>query len=268
MTVYIEYVLLDNFIVDYLILKTTHNLLKKSYKKLRLALSSLLGAIFALLFPLFSLGTLLELFVKLLTGVIVVLLSNKYSSTKDGFISVLTFILITFIFGGGVYAIFGLIGLKLGTKISIALIILPVYATYKILLLIISQIFKIKEISRFTYQILIKYKNKEIIENGFLDTGNLTFIENKPAVFVSSHLAQQIFGVKDYLRLKKIKITTVNGIEEKYCAKIDEFSVYVDNKWNIYTNVWCVIVSPSALGSVKALFGSAFLEGENVKTTA
>ena len=52
MIVYIEYVLIDNFIIDYLMLKATFNLTGMPVKKRRLFLCAFLGAAIALMYPL------------------------------------------------------------------------------------------------------------------------------------------------------------------------------------------------------------------------
>lgn len=268
MTVYIEYVLIDNLVIDYLILKITHNILKKTYSKPRLLLSGFLGAVFALLHPLYAFGGILELAVKLLVGVIVLLTSRKYKSVKDGFSSLLTFMIVTFIFGGCIYAVFGFLGVKLGTEVCIVLIILPILALYKMLVSVINFWQKNKEITNFTYDITLTHGEISITGKGFLDTGNLTYVEGAPAVIISSRLAHKLLSVKDYVGLKKIKINTASGQSEHCAVKIKEFSVLVKGKWNIYTNVWCVIVPKETLGDIETLFGSAFWEGENVKITA
>ena len=54
MTVYIEYVLIDNFIIDYLLLKTSLALSGVMVKRARLFFCAFLGAGFALLLPVIS----------------------------------------------------------------------------------------------------------------------------------------------------------------------------------------------------------------------
>ena len=56
MKVYIEYVLIDNFVIDYLLLKATFAVTGYPYSKGRLFLCAFLGSLFALLYPLIPVG--------------------------------------------------------------------------------------------------------------------------------------------------------------------------------------------------------------------
>lgn len=268
MTVYIEYVLIDNLVIDYLTLKLTCYILRKEYSKLRLFFTALLGAVFALAYPLYAFGGILEVLIKLLMGVLLSLISNKYKSFKEGLTGVLTFTFVTFLFGGAVYAIFNFFKIKVGTEFSIAVCILPVIVLYKILKALITALIKNKEVKSVTYDITINKNGKKVTGKGFLDTGNLTFIEGKPALFISLDFLEKTLEVKDYQDFKKTRITTATGSKENYRVLLDEFGVYCFGKWNIYNNVWAVIVKSEILCNCDVLFGTAFLEGVNAKIIA
>ena len=66
MVCYIEYVLLDNFVIDYLLLKAAFSVTGKTVKKLRLFLAAALGAVTAPLFPLIDVSAVIVFFLKLL----------------------------------------------------------------------------------------------------------------------------------------------------------------------------------------------------------
>ena len=268
MTVYIEYVLIDNLVIDYLLLKTTHLVLKNDYSKIRLFLCALLGAVFALLFASVNTLLIIELLIKVLMGAILVMLSKRYKTIKGVTLSVLTFLAITFIFGGAVYAIYFALGISLGKEFSVGLCFLPVLLVYKMLKVLLNALVKNKEISTFIYDIEILKNDKKITGKGFLDSGNLTFIEGKPVVFTSFNFLQKILSVLDFSNLNRIKVLTISGEKEKYRILLDEFRVFYNGKWNIYTSVWACIVDGEILGNHDVLFGSAFLEGIDAKITA
>ena len=66
MTVYIEYAILDNFVIDWILLKATLSLTGRTAKKGRLFICSFIGAIFALITPLVYFNLVLSFFVKVL----------------------------------------------------------------------------------------------------------------------------------------------------------------------------------------------------------
>lgn len=268
MTVYIEYVLIDNFVIDYLLLKATYYVLKKDYSKIRIVLSSILGALFSLFLPLLILSTVYEILVKILVGIVIALLSNKSKGVKDALSVVLTFMFCTFIFGGSVYAVFNLLKIEVGSEFSILVMIIPILIIYKILKSLVSFYSKNREILSVTYEVSITKNGKKTTGKGFLDTGNLTFIENKPVVFCSFSFLEKILEIKDFNGLKKIRILTATGEKENYRVLLDEFSVFYNGAWNTYNNVWATIVKSEILENADALFGSAFLGGINAKITA
>ena len=83
MTVYIEYVLINNFIIDFFLLKTTFLLSGKSAKIYRLILASIFGSVVALIYPLVNLSPILTALFKLLVGIMLLVISKNYSEKKE-----------------------------------------------------------------------------------------------------------------------------------------------------------------------------------------
>lgn len=268
MTVYIEYVILDNLIIDYILLKTTFFALKKEHKKTRLFFSAVLGALFALFYPLYAFKGILEMLIKTLFGVVLVLVSNNYKCFKEGLMAVITFTLITSLYGGFTYALFNFLGLSESTELSIALMFLPVLAIYKLIKSVIEITGRKKEISSLTFSVEISFNGKTQKCKGFLDTGNLTYIENTPVIFISSSMALSVIDIAKMKNLKKISISTVSGEREHYAFRLDEFKVFYHGKQNIYNSVWACIVQGEQFVDYDIIFGSAFIKGDSYESIA
>ncbi len=71
MQVYIEYAILDNFFVDYFLLRQAAVLLRVPFKKRRLILSSVIGTVVAVVLPLFDLPTVVGFILKILLGTVI-----------------------------------------------------------------------------------------------------------------------------------------------------------------------------------------------------
>ena len=127
MIVYIEYVLIDNFVIDYLMLKATFTTTGKRYKKGRLFLCAFLGAIIALVFPLIKVHSVILIAIKVLSGILIILISNDYQKKKDFYVHALLFFWYTFLTGGVIIGVFNILGLNYSSEISIALMVIPVY---------------------------------------------------------------------------------------------------------------------------------------------
>ena len=84
MIVYVEYVVIDNLLIDYLLLKTALTLSGIEFKKIRVFLVALFGTGFALVFPLIDLSAFLLAAVKVGMGLLLILLSAKSLFPRSG----------------------------------------------------------------------------------------------------------------------------------------------------------------------------------------
>ena len=92
MEIYIEYVLIDNLVINYLILLLVKKTMKLKTNKLKMILSSLLGAVVAIILPLFDLPGLISVIVKIALGVIMLLTLTRFYKFKEFVFSFLLFL--------------------------------------------------------------------------------------------------------------------------------------------------------------------------------
>ncbi len=109
MIVYIEYVLLDNFIIDFLILYAVAKILKLRILKLRFLLALVLAVGFAFVTPFLDIAGALLFLVKLLMGAIIVGVAFKLCKVKQFVLAYLCFIFATFLMGGICYGLQGFV---------------------------------------------------------------------------------------------------------------------------------------------------------------
>ena len=126
MTVYVEYVLIDNLVIDYLLLKATFALTGINYARGRLFVCAFFGAIVALVYPLIT-NKALSLIIKVLTGFLITLLAVKYRSKKEYCVNTALFFCLTFLSGGAFIGVCSILGIDYSSEFSIAVMILPVY---------------------------------------------------------------------------------------------------------------------------------------------
>ena len=95
MTIYIECVLIDNLIIDSLILLTCQKISKNSTSKLKVFLSSLLGAVIALFSPLFP--SFVNLLIKPFVAVLMVIVAFRPTKIKKLLIDTILLFFVTFL---------------------------------------------------------------------------------------------------------------------------------------------------------------------------
>lgn len=267
MTVYIEYVLIDNFVIDYLLLKATFLLTKLRSSKGRLLFCAFLGSVFALLYPLLTLSPLLITLLKLAFGLFLVLISGEYKTKKEFLVCALIFNTLTFLLGGGIIGVFNLLGLDYSSEWSIGLMILPVYALLKIIIAVVKHVYARKDIERLVYDCEIKVNQTSLKIRGFLDTGNMLFDGDTPVVVCDKRLLDDILDGGKLPRTKKITYSTVGGVEQMIAIERANIKIYFDNKANTIENVtlgfvksvgtgYDVILHPALWGRNDEFFGN------------
>ncbi|MDD2445783.1 MAG: sigma-E processing peptidase SpoIIGA [Clostridia bacterium] len=181
MEVYIEDVILDNLVIDFLLLLITAKLLKINYKIILLIISAITGVVFTLLSLVININEYLMLLYKFLTAVIMVLVAFKFISFKKFFLQFLTFIFTTAIIGGLCFIVcfsFGKVNILNGIiyfNMSLPFgLIVGLIAFLSYFLLKIVEIIKIQSFnSNFVYSAILLENDKKINITAFMDTGNL-----------------------------------------------------------------------------------------------
>ena len=271
MTVYIEYAILDNLVIDYLILKATFTVLGLTRKKGRLFLCAFLGGVLSLLYPLLNLSNFYLTIFKLFSALFIVLLSGEFRSIKEFFICYVLFFLVTFLFGGSVSALLSFFNIEVASSICVSVVIIPVYFTYKIVVKGYWFFFRRKQTNNFNYLVKINLKSKSILANGFLDSGNSVYIDNSPVVFCSKRLAKIIFKTGEIFKVKQIEINTVNGNDKKVSFIVPEIEIITkDSNYKYYSVRFCVVdslgLSIDLLLSPAHFGGSYGKECDKIKT--
>lgn len=181
MTIYIDVVLIENLIMNYIILLATGIILKEKIKHFRLIISSLIGAIYSIIAYMNILEIYSTSILKIVLSVIIIYVAFNPQNVKKMFKQLLIFYLTSFAFGGAAFALIYIVkpqdilmknGLFLGTY-PLKTIILATIITF----IIIISAFKIvkSKISRkdMYCDIIVKINQKEIKVKAMIDTGNL-----------------------------------------------------------------------------------------------
>ena len=178
MTIYIDLLLIINFIFDFILLLTINIVLKRYSKISRLVLASLFGEI-TLLSLVIPIKTYFLIFLKLMMGIIMVIISFGYKNIKYTLYNSFYLYMTSVILGGFVYY------LSIEFKSMNYLFLLP---SPIILYAFIKSMKVLKEIKNYYYKITITFNdNYNLNLTAFLDTGNKLIdpITNKPIILIN-----------------------------------------------------------------------------------
>ena len=193
MKIVIEYVLLENFLINFFILKTTQFFLKE--KARFVLLNSLFGAIITLVFPIFDLPIILSLIAKGLVGSIMVCVSFSFKTLKRYLYFYFAFILMTFVYGGTCSMFTQQFG-QVSTLICIS-ICMVMYILLSVFLRFYN---KRKGIKNFQFSVKLYFNGVALHEKGYFDSGNILYdnITNKPIILITPKVFERLVGQSYY----------------------------------------------------------------------
>lgn len=243
MTVYIEYVILDNLIIDYMLLSATFTLTRKKVKRRWLLLSALLGSGFALLYPLISVNGILLTIIKILFGLFMLLICHKWQSLKSFYVHALVFFGYAFLVGGAIMGVYSIFEIPIGSEWLVGITLIPVYVLLKGFGVLVNYLYRRKNTLAQTYKIKLTLFGINVECVGFMDTGNGLYYKNMPVVVCSKRFFIKRFGKSLPAKLNFIQVDTVSGASKKPVFVLDEFWIYYKDNLNRYNNVAMCVAS-------------------------
>ena len=255
MDIYIEYVIIDNFVIDFCIILLMLKTLGLRVSKIRIILSSAIGTVLAIVLPLFKIYDIIAFFVKLILSVAMIFTASSYKSKKQCFYAFLLFYTYTFVMGG---ACFGLLYLYCGdvtlgaflnysSAVPIGLVVFVILGYVYFINLIIRFFKKRRDIINFLYDVQIYYKDNNIKVIGFLDSGNRLYFNetNAPVIVINLKTALRLinsdevdFFIKLNKNFKYINFSTIEGVNKKMPVIIsDKVDIFINGKCKSFDNV-------------------------------
>lgn len=198
MTIYVDVVLIENLLMNYIILFATGVILKIKINHIRLVLASLVGAIYTIIAYISNLRIYSNFFLKLILSVVIIYIAFNPKSVKKLCKFTLIFYLTSFVFGGAAFALIYIVkpqeilrnnGLVLNSN-SLKVIFISAIVAFMIIT-IGFKVVKNKISAKDMYcDIKIKLNHKEIETKAMIDTGNFLKepITNTPVIVVEHTL--------------------------------------------------------------------------------
>lgn len=198
MTIYIDIVLIENLLMNYIILFATGVILKIHIKHVRLILASFVGAIYTIIAYISGLKIYSNFFLKLILSVIIIYIAFNPNQLKKLLKYTLIFYLTSFVFGGVAFALIYIVkpqeilennGLVLNSN-SLKVIFISAIIAF-IVVIIGFKIVKNKISAKDMYcDLKIKINDKNIETKAMIDTGNFLKepITNTPVIIVEHTL--------------------------------------------------------------------------------
>ncbi len=258
MYVYIEYAIIDNFVINYLLIKTATKLCKVKTGFFLLILSSFLGTAISLLVPFFNVNDYFSILIKVLLAFLMTFVGGKYLTIKKYFITLLTFTSFTFLSGGFIIALFTLANidyqnyflLNYDSLIPIGLTVLLIYLISKTCLIFARKLLALRNLTPFLRNCIVVIDKKRFSVKGFIDSGNGLYDKKSglPVIVCSNGFFNELKKVAIKKSVSTLLFDTVSGSSEMKLYVVDKLMIYNGVSVNIFNNV-LLGVSPFGFSS-------------------
>ena len=271
MTIYIEIFLLQNFLINFCLLRLVYLTIKPKSSIFRLILASLIGSIFSVISAIFIRENNVINILKIICSVsmIYVAFYSKKLNIKQLFFEFILLFIYTYSFGGAVIAFSGScyqtsFGVITSSKINLSMVcIIVIILTY--IFELVANVIKNKiKISKYIYKTELTLNNKTISINAYLDTGNLLTHDGQPVVIVDldTYLNLSNTNLIDFYlnKLETANIGTVLCKSNLKVIKIDKITIKTgQKKVEILSPYIAISTNKFASGNYSALLSPMLL---------
>lgn len=239
MQVVIELALLENFCMDFTLLYCAKLITKNQAGWKSISVASVLGACFAVAFPLIPLGAVWSVVIKILSGLLICLIAGKYRSVKSYVRLTAAFLAFSAVLAGALIGIFSLAGIAYieggGFILSSVPIGIPLFGA--LLLFIAARVIKNKYSKGSKKQVDCRiYAGQSSINiTGFFDSGNKVYHRGTPVSIIPEASAEKIINIESIT--EGIKIHTVAGSKIIKVFTADRLEIDFGDKMQTYKGV-------------------------------
>lgn len=202
MTVYLDIIFLENFILNFIILYAESLVIKEKVKYLKLMLSSLLGAFYVIIYYLINFQSKWNIIFKIILSVVMVYISFMPKSFKEFIKQITFFYLVSFVFGGAALGVIYMVNVgKISIKNGIIVgnyTLKTIFIGVILAFIIITAAFKFikNKISKkdLFCDIEIRINQSKINVKAIIDTGNFLKepITNIPVIVVEKDILKNV----------------------------------------------------------------------------
>ena len=237
MQVFVELALLENFCMDFTLLYCAKLVSKNRGHIFRLVIASVLGACFAVVFPLFDFPVWLSIILKLLSGLIICAAAGKFRSFKAYIKLTAIFLAFTALLGGALIGIFALAGISYapggGYILSSVPIGIPLFCALILIIVARKIAAKLKKTDNTEVSCTVFSGENKVSLSGFFDSGNKVYYHGQPVCVIPQATAQKIIDesrIESTIKIhtvaesRKLKIFTADKLEIRKGEQVTTFT--------------------------------------------
>ena len=201
MEYYIEYVIFQEFVVDFILLYTTGSLLYKKIIYKRLIIAAIIGVIYTIAVYSINREFLNYFIIKFLVSIL--MLTIAYA--PNGFLQYIKVVLCFYILSILIMGIMVLSYFVFESRLTIILLFCAIFSVYFLFKILFFDIKSEKTNKDYYRDVIISLNGNSVEIVGFIDTGNelVDTLSNKPVVIVDINYVKALFDDSTFYEIKK-----------------------------------------------------------------
>ena len=257
MKVYLDLVMILNFVIDFILLLTVSLTLKRNVSITRIMIGAFVGGI-SILFLFFDINSILLFLFKIIISVLMTLISFKYINLKYTLVNLLYLYMSSIVLGGFLYFLniefsykkIGIIFINNG--LSVNFIFLIIFSPI-ILYIYIKQTKNLRYNYSNYYNIEIINKDKKYKYTAYMDSGNVLVdnLTKKSVILIDKR--KLLFNIKEF------RLIPYMGVEGNGMIKVVKIDKLLFNNKE-YNNVLLGIMDSISLDGVDVILNRKLLE--------
>ncbi len=184
MEIYLEYIFLENLIMDFIIIKETLEIAKLRIENKRIALASTIASLYIVLMLFFKVREMNFAISKIFLMIIILYIATEIKDVKSYLKLILIFLMVSVINAGACVCVSNIFNLSLNNGLEKALVYIATYYLAKTFLFRLWKIYKLELTQKeLNYTVQLNVAGKSYAFKGFLDTGNTVCSHGVPVIF-------------------------------------------------------------------------------------
>lgn len=236
MVVYLEYAILENFMIDGALLYLSVKCAKARTKWYRLTSAAALGAAEAVVFPLIALPVWAQYLTKFLGGLLLPLLAVSGKKFKPYAIAAAVFFFLTFALGGlltAAYSFFGLTfaegeGYRIG-QAPVGIVLGAALLFFCIVLVAAKKFYRYRKLAKNLLSCTLTEGGRDFHWQGYADSGNRLTFRGKPVCVASPAAVFALFG-RSAKAAGRMTVSTVNGEKDSPVFECESIEIAIGRK--------------------------------------
>ncbi|QSX06037.1 sigma-E processing peptidase SpoIIGA [Sedimentibacter sp. zth1] len=208
MEYYIEYIIFQEFVIDFILLYTTALLLKKKIKFKRIIMAAMVGVLYTVLVFMIEREFLNYFIIKFLVSVLMLTIAHS----PHGFLGYIKTIICFYILSILTFGIVIISYYIFKSRLTIILLLATLFAVYLLFKILFFEIRKNNDNADYLREVSIFLNGNKVNLTGYIDTGNeLTeTLTNRPVIIVKRDSLKPLFDEKT---IDEISFAYSNGTE-------------------------------------------------------